>query len=277
MATWTIIETIDQGGFGKVHKAKSDTGVIGALKELKSLHANNVKRFETEIKILETYNHKHIITVLGSNINGSQTLGPFYVMEYMAGGSLKTKNAEMFKKGDLWSQKWTLKNVILPVLDAIHYAHTHNSNPSYHRDIKPANLLFDDQSHIKVADWGIGKDINKTSIALTVGGMGTPGYCSPEQWFHPSALGEVEERTDIYSLGVIFYEMMTGKIPQVYNSNTAAALTVAPPSQFHPSIKTKAPKLDAVILKMMAVNPTQRYQSVQQLKNELTPIYNSIP
>lgn len=268
-------ETIDEGGFGKVHKAKSDAGQIGALKELKSLHVNNLKRFETEIKILQNYNHKNIITILGSNINGSHPTGPFYVMEFMAGGSLKTKNTEMFKNG-LWSQKWALQNVIFPVLDAMQYAHSHSTYPSYHRDLKPANLLFSDQSLIKVADWGIGKDINKTSIALTIGGMGTPGYCSPEQWFHPSALGEVDQKTDIYSLGVILYEMMTGRIPQVFNSNTGQQLQVPPPSLFHTSITTKAPKLDNAILKMIAVDGTKRYQTIQQVKTELTSIYNSI-
>jgi serine/threonine protein kinase len=278
MGTWNISNTIDEGGFGKVHVVTdSVSGQQAALKELKSLHPNNVTRFATEIKILQNYNHNHIITVLDSNINGNPPkVGPWYVMEYMNGGSLKTKNAEMFRNG-LWAQKWAFENVIFPVLDAMQYAHSHNTHPSYHRDLKPANLLFTNQNHIKVADWGIGKDINRTSITLTVGGMGTPGYCSPEQWFHPSTLGVVDQRTDIYSLGVIFYEMMTGRVPQIFNGATAQQLHVAPPSQFHSSIIQKAPRLDNAILRMMAFDASNRYQTIQQARTELTSIYNLIP
>lgn len=101
----------------------------------------------------------------------------------MDGGSLRGKMSEMFNtKRGLFAQKWALGAVILPTLEALQLAH---SNFTFHRDIKPENLLFTtaQQNVIKVADWGIGKDINRTSIGLTVGGIGTPRYCSPEQWF----------------------------------------------------------------------------------------------
>lgn len=277
MANWNINRTIDQGGFGKVHEVQSDSGQKAALKELlRSSHTANLQRFQTEIKILQSYNHKHIITILDSNIQGNPpNFGPWYVMEFMAGGSLRNKNAEMFGNGKLWSQKWTLQNVIFPILDAIQYAHGHSTYPSLHRDLKPANLLFSDQNHIKVADWGIGKDINKQSIALTVGGMGTPGYCSPEQWlWFPGSNITVDGRTDIYSLGIIFYEMMTGKIPQVFNGNTGQSfVSPAPPSHNHSSISRD---LDNAILKMMAYNSTDRYQNIQQVRNALQPILNRL-
>ena len=277
MANWNIKKLIDQGGFGKVHEVVSDSGQKAALKELlRSSHTANLLRFQTEIKILQNYNHNHIIKILDSNIEGNPpNYGPWYVMEFMAGGSLKNKNTDIFSKSKLWSQKWTLQNVIFPVLDAIQYAHDHNLHPSLHRDLKPANLLFSDQSHIKVADWGIGKDINKQSIALTVGGMGTPGYCSPEQWlWFPGSNIEVDGRTDIYSLGIIFYEMMTGRIPQIFNGNTGQSLMIPnAPSHFHSSISKS---LDAVILKMIAYEPEHRFRNVQQVKNALIPIFNSL-
>ncbi|MBA7587764.1 Serine/threonine-protein kinase PknB [subsurface metagenome] len=247
MATWNIINTIDQGGFGIVHEVKSTTGQRGALKELKSLHPSNVIRFQREINILQNFNHNNIIKIYDSNINGSPPrVLSFYVMEFMAGGSLKTKMFHMFNvQKSLFAQKWTLGTVILPVVDAIEYAH---SKGTFHRDLKPANLLFTtpQHDHIKVADWGIGKDVNQTSIALTVGGIGTPGYCSPEQWFAVSA---IDGRTDIYSLGVVFYEMMTGNLPQVYNNAGQSFSIPAPSSQNHSSISTQ---LDNSILKMMA-------------------------
>ena len=267
MATWNIVNTIDQGGFGKVHEVKSTTGQRGALKELKNLHPNNLIRFQREINILKNFSHNHIIDIYDSNINGNPpNMGPFYVMEYMAGGSLLHSLHNMFnvQKG-LFSKKWALGTVILPVLDAIEYAHL---NGTYHRDIKPANLLFTttEYNHIKVADWGIGKDVNRTSIALTIGGIGTPGYCSPEQWFAVSA---IDGRTDIYSLGIIFYQMMTGRLPQVYN-NAGQRFTNPAPSQNHPSISQP---LDNVIMKMIAYEARDRYQTISQVKTALLPIY----
>lgn len=271
MARWNIIKTIDQGGFGKVHEVKSTDGDQGALKELKSLHSSNIIRFQQEINILKNFNHNHIIKIYDSNINGNPpSIGPFYVMEFMAGGSLKTKMANMFnvQKG-LFSKKWALGTIILPIIEAIEYAH---SKSTYHRDLKPANLLFTttQHDHIKVADWGIGKDVNRTSIALTVGGIGTPGYCSPEQWF---ANAVVDQRTDIYSLGVIFYEMMTSKLPQVYNNAGQSFIIPAPSSQNHSSISTE---LDSAILKMMAYDARNRYQTISQVKTALSAIYRSM-
>lgn len=274
MATWNIVKIIDEGGFGKVYEVNSTTGQRGALKELKRPDPERIKRFEREINIIQSLPHDHIVNILDSNINGNPpNIGPWYVMEYMAGGSLKNKMYDMFNvRKALFSQKWTLANIILPVAKALHFAH---SKVIYHRDIKPANLLFTEQNQIKVADWGIGKDVNKESIALTVGGMWrSAGYCSPEQWFHPSNFGVVDHRTDIYSLGVIFYEMMTGKLPQVFNENNGQRLIVpTPSSQNHSSIPRE---LDNAILKMIAVNSNERYQNIQQVINELTSIYGRL-
>lgn len=274
MATWNIIRIIDEGGFGKVYEVQSTTGQRGALKELQRPDPERIKRFLREIGIIQSLNHTHIVNILDSNINGNPpNMGPWYVMEYLAGGSLKNKMYDMFnvRKG-LFSQKWAIGNVILPVAKALQLAH---ASTIYHRDIKPANLLFTDQNQIKVADWGIGKDVNKESIKLTVGGIGTSGYCSPEQWFHPSNFGEVDQRTDIYSLGIVFYEMMTGKLPSVYNDINGQRNSVpTPSSQNHSSIPAE---LDIAILKMIAINQNDRYQNLQQVISTLTAIYNKLP
>lgn len=274
MATWNIIRILDEGGFGKVYEVQSATGQRGALKELKRPDPERIKRFEREIKIIQSLNHTHIVNIFESNINGNPpNYGPWYVMEYMAGGSLKDKMVNIIvEQKKLFSQKWTLGNVILPVAEALKLAHSENI---YHRDIKPANLLFTEQNQIKVADWGIGKDVNRESIALTVAGMWrTPSYCSPEQWFHPSAFGEVNQRTDIYSLGVLFYEMMTGKLPQVFNENNGQSYTVpSPSSQNHSSISSE---LDTAILKMIKINVNERYQNMQQVIDTLRPIYQKL-
>jgi serine/threonine-protein kinase len=266
MANWNIIRIIDEGGFGKVYEVQeSNSKQQAALKELKNLDFSNLVRFQRETDTLTKFNHTHIVKIYDSNMRGSSGYGPFYVMEFMAGGSLRTIMNDIIKNSKKKiNAKWALENVMLPVIDAIEYAHTQGI---YHRDLKPENLLFTTSQYdcIKVADWGIGKDINRNSIALTVGGLGTPGYCSPEQWF---ANATVDGKTDIYSLGVIFYEMLTGSRPQIFN-NSGPTSTVALPS----TLKSSAPpQLDAIILKMMAYSQTNRYQTITQVKTALSVI-----
>jgi serine/threonine protein kinase len=261
MATWNIIRTIDEGGFGKVYEVQeSNSKQQAALKVLKDLDSSNKVRFQREIDTLTKFNHAHIVKIYENNMGESGEYGPFYVMEFMAGGSLRMMMDEIIKtQKTVFNAKWALKNVMLPVIDAIEYAHTQGT---YHRDLKPENLLFTTSQHdcIKVADWGIGKDINRDSIALTIGGIGTPGYCSPEQWF---ANATVDGKTDIYSLGVIFYEMLTGSRPQIFN-NLGPTYPVALPSTLKSSVP---PQLDAIISRMIAYSQINRYQTMTQVKS----------
>jgi len=268
MGNWNVIKSIDQGGFGKIYEVKSEANQRGALKELKHLDVTNVKRFEREIALLRSFNHQHIIKILDSNLAGNPPkFGPWYVMEYMEGGSLKNLMNSLFSKNQLFARKWAISTVILPVVNAVSYAH---SQRVYHRDLKPENLLFttSQQSHLKVADWGIGKDINRNSIALTVGGIGTPGYCAPEQWFDL----DIDGRTDIYSLGVIFYQLMTGHLPPLFDNRNQRA-TVPRPSYYHNTISSQ---LDNIILKMIELNPNNRFKTMNEVKDALTLMPNVI-
>lgn len=278
MATWNIGKTLgNPGGFGQVYEVVlSDNSRKGALKKLHNPNTVNKQRFEREIKILQTLKHKHIIEIIEWNLNGQPpvVVGPYYIMEYMAGGDLRAViNDIIFSQKKIFSQKWCLEKIIFPVIEALEFAH---SKETYHRDLKPENLLFTTTAHdhLKVADWGLGKDINKESLALTAGagGLGgTTGYCSPEQWFYNNT---IDGRTDIYSLGVIFYEMMTGKRPQVFNPLNGQQYIIAKPSsQNHSSIPAA---LDNAILKMLAYDIRNRYQSISQLKNDLSSIYQTL-
>ncbi|KAA6342030.1 Serine/threonine-protein kinase StkP [termite gut metagenome] len=263
MADWRIVRTIDEGGFGKVYEVKGiATGQKAALKELKHLDRSNLIRFQREINIIRDFEHPNIIEIYDYNVKGSDSIGPYYIMEYMEGGSLRTLMNETFQSKKTFNTKLVLNTVILPVIDAIEYAH---SEGVYHRDLKPENLLFAtiERNYIKVLDWGIGKDINRDSIALTIGGLGTPGYCSPEQWF---ANAPVDGRTDIYSLGVIFYELLTGEIPQLYD-NSGRTFSVPLPSSRNASVSQH---LDTVILKMMAYLQADRYQTIDQVYTALS-------
>lgn len=189
---------------------------------------------------------------------------------------------------------WVINKIILPICNALAQAHSSNV---YHRDLKPDNIIFTDdtKSSIKVADWGLvkGDAIDRESLELTtvtsegqIGG--TPGYCSPEQWFAFNK-DEIDGRTDIYSLGILFYEILTRKRPSPYNPNDPSTLkrkeeqqpqphlppsTALPinqpfvysPSKFNSNVTDQ---LDTCILKMIQVDPDKRQNSVWDLITEL--------
>ena len=270
MAQWTMGNQLGlPGGYGHVFEVTHSDGRKGALKKLLNPNTTNKQRFDREIKILQNLSHQHIINIYEWNLEGQPpvVIGPYYIMEYMGGGDLRVKMIDILKtQKKLFAQKWALEIVILPIVEALILAH---SKQTFHRDLKPANLLFTTtaHNHLKVADWGLGKDINRQSIAaLTIAGLGgTHGYSAPEQWFDLP----VDGRADIFSLGIIFYEMMTGALPPAYDNSWQRA-QVPLPSQYHSTISSQ---LNNVILKMIALRPEHRYQNVQQVKTDLAAIY----
>jgi serine/threonine protein kinase len=266
---YRTIKRIGSGGFGDVYEVKASDGGIYAMKLLKDLSASNKVRFEREIKILAELNHPNIVKIIEWNLGGDPPdFSPWYTMEYLRGGSLREHMDDKFKDAYVFHRNWSIHTVILPACHALAQAHTAGI---YHRDLKPDNILYtsSDRAHIKITDWGLGRDLSRRSIALTAStGQigGTPGYCAPEQWF---MFDKVDGRADIYSLGVIFYEMMAGRRPPGYDEedkNLKRSKKVDTLSKFHPSI-TK--ELDRCILKMLALEPQNRFQSVWQIVSEI--------
>jgi serine/threonine protein kinase len=262
---YNVVKSLSSGAFGTVFEIEGDDKRRYALKELKNLDTTNKKRFEREIKILSQLVHPNIVKILQWNLGGEPpNFTPYYIMEYLGGGSLRQHMDEKFSSDEryVFERKWTIDRIILPVCNALAQAHSSNI---FHRDLKPDNIMYVDpnRAEIKITDWGLGKDINRESLALTatIGGEigGTPGYCSPEQWFAREEI--IDGRTDIFSLGIIFYEMMTRTRPPAYDNKMKRAL-VYPPSNFHPTISQK---LDQCILKMIDLNPENRQQSVWDL------------
>jgi serine/threonine protein kinase len=200
---------------------------------------------------------------------------------------------------NLFDKRLTFRTIILPICNALSQAHSSNV---FHRDLKPENILFTNatRSEIKIADWGLvkGQDystntntnnsnhygknadydnltiIDKESLELTAvvaeGNIGgTPDYCSPEQWFatvHKDA--PIDARTDIFSIGIIFYELMTGRRPPTYDRNNVDVQRpqISPPSKYNPTI---SPQLDKCILKMIELNPENRQHSIWDLMSEI--------
>jgi serine/threonine protein kinase len=263
---YSIISRLGSGGFGNVYQVEGSDGNTYAMKLLKSADVINKKRFEREIKILATLDHPNVVRIYEWNLGGDPPdFSPWYVMEYLRGGTLREHMDAKFRNRYVFQRNRSISSIILPICNALAQAH---SMSIYHRDLKPDNIVYvdGDRSSIKITDWGLGRDINRKSLMLTaelghVGG--DPGYCAPEQWFFSENV--VDGRADIFSMGVIWYELMTGRRPAHYD-NRMARPAIEPPSKFHPSI---SPQTERLILKMLSLYREERPQSVWELMAEI--------
>jgi serine/threonine protein kinase len=298
---YSIRRQISTGSFGIVYEIlNEDDNKIYALKELTNMDTVSKQRFEREVKILSELDHQNIVKIFYWNVGGdAPKFAPYYIMEYLGGRSLKDYMAEKFESDEkyFFDIGWAIKTIILPVCNALAQAH---SSSVYHRDLKPSNIMFTDdtKSAIKIADWGLVKienssldsignsdyndnntsttvELDRRSLELTAivneGSIGgTPDYCSPEQWFATVNDNDklVDGRTDIFSLGVIFYEMLTRRRPPPYDPNNPSLSRdkVSSPSKYNPLVP---PQLDQCILKMTELKPENRQQSVWELISEI--------
>ena len=249
-----IVEMIGQGGMGVVYKARQkNLDRLVALKVL-SPHLSEdpefVERFTREAKALAQLNHPNIVAIHDSGIHDRV---PYLVMEFIDGSPLRS----VLASGKLTPER--ALEVIPQVCDALQYAHSHGV---VHRDIKPENILIDRQGRVKIADFGLAK-LSVEQSRLTQSGfvMGTPRYMAPEQ-FEPA--GRVDHRADIYSLGVVFYEMLTGEVPM---------------GRFKPpSAKAEVDqRLDPVVLKSLEREPEDRYQSASEVKDQVAGLKTPAP
>ncbi|MFZ0696647.1 MAG: serine/threonine-protein kinase [Nitrososphaeraceae archaeon] len=292
---YTINRHISSGSFGTVYEIlNEEDNKVYALKELTNMDTVSKQRFEREVKTLSELNHPNIVRVFYWNVGGdAPKFTPYYIMEYLGGNSLKEYMAEKFDNDEKYyfGIGWTISNIVLPVCNALAQAHSSNI---YHRDLKPSNIMFtdDSKSSIKIADWGLVKigessdsnssfntsttiDLDRRSLELTAvvseGNIGgTPDYCSPEQWFATVNDNDrlIDGRTDIFSLGVIFYEMLTRRRPPPYDPNNPgmSRSVVNSPSEYNSLIP---PLLDQYVLKMIDLKPENRQQSISDLMSEI--------
>ena len=292
---YTINRHISSGSFGTVYEIlNEEDNKVYALKELTNMDTVSKQRFEREAKTLSELNHPNIVKVFYWNVGGdAPKFTPYYIMEYLGGNSLKEYMAEKFDNDEKYyfGIGWTISNIVLPVCNALAQAHSSNI---YHRDLKPSNIMFTDdtKSSIKIADWGLVKigessdsnssyntsttiDLDRRSLELTAvvseGNIGgTPDYCSPEQWFATVNDNDrlIDGRTDIFSLGVILYEMLTRRRPPPYDPNNPgmSRSVVNSPSEYNSLIP---PPLDQCVLKMIDLKPENRQQSIWDLMSEI--------
>jgi serine/threonine protein kinase len=240
-----ILELLGQGGMGAVYKARQPKlDRLAAIKILPPEVGDSAfaDRFTREARALARLNHPNIITVY----DFGETSGLYYfLMEYVEGASLRQR---------LQAGKFSVPDVlrIVPqICEALQFAHDEGI---VHRDIKPENILLDRRGRVKIADFGIAKILSNKTKDYTLTGpwqvMGTLNYMAPEQMDSPL---KVDHRADIYSLGVVFYELLTNQIPRG---------RFAPPSQ----AAGVDPQLDPIVLRALASEPAQRYQHVSELR-----------
>ena len=256
-----ILALIGQGGMGAVYKARQrQLDRVVALKILPPGIGEDLAfsdRFAREAKAMAKLNHPGIVTI--HDFGHAEGLY-YFIMELVDGASLSL----LMHNGRV-SPREALA-IVPQICDALQYAHDQGI---VHRDIKPENILLDRQGRVKVADFGLAKLVGAANELVTGGVttyatgltevgkvMGTPHYMAPEQVDHP---GQVDHRADIYALGVVFYQMLTGEFP---------AKRIEPPSR---KVQLDV-RLDEVVLRALEKEPERRYQQVNQVKTAVESI-----
>lgn len=257
---YEILDVIGKGGMATVYRAHQlSMNRTVALKILPRQFLNDdtyLQRFEREVQIVSQLEHRNIVPV---HDYGEEDGQPFIVMRYMSGGSVD----DLIKHGPLPLEQ--IVSIIEQIAPALDYAH---SKDVLHRDLKPSNVLMDDNGGAYLTDFGIARILNEASGTITTQGVvGTPAYMSPEQ-----AQGRpLDGRSDIYSLGVMLFEMATGKRPFEGDTpyGTAVLQVTAPP----PTPRSLNPNLPAtverVILTALNKHREARYETAAMLADAL--------
>ena len=256
-----ILELVGKGGMGAVYKARQkQLNRFVALKILPPDIGDEpafAERFTREAQALAQLNHPNIVTLYEFGETGGQF---YFLMEFVDGVNLR----QLLASGRISAREALA--IVPQICDALQFAHDQGI---VHRDIKPENILLDRRGRVKVADFGLAKLVGTESFgvpppggpdrlqpelqtSLTDAGkiMGTPNYMAPEQVEHP---GEVDNRADIYALGVVFYQMLTGELP---------GKKIEPPShKVHIDVR-----LDEIVLRALEKKPELRYQQVSEVK-----------
>ncbi|MEJ5201422.1 MAG: penicillin-binding protein activator [Anaerolineales bacterium] len=263
---YQIIELLGQGGMAYVYKA-FDTRLermvaikvirqdAFAPKEMQDL----TKRFEREAKSLAKLDHPNIVKIFDYGEHGGS---PYLVMQYVGGGSLRECLKE---QGELWHWRKSAR-LLIPIAWALDYAHQQNI---IHRDVKTPNILLTTQDIPMLSDFGIAKIVAPGVVATLTGtgvGIGTPEYMAPEQ-----AMGKVFPQSDIYSLGIVFFELITGQLP--YSADTPMAVILKHLNEPLPSPRGLNPSLpeavEKILLKALAKQPEERYTTAAEMAEAL--------
>lgn len=261
---YEILEKIGTGGMGNVFKAHDRRlDRIVAIKVLKMEYNednNFIRKFKRESLAAASISHPNIVSIydVGSEIMDDQEVH-YIVMEFIDGKTLK----ELINDEGRLSEKRAL-NYCIQIAEALKVAH---SKHIVHRDIKSQNIMVTRDDRVKVTDFGIARVADNTTVTATNAVMGSVHYFSPEQ----ARGAKVDNRSDIYSLGIVLYEMLTGKLPFDADNPVSVALMQVQSPMPRPSdtIRSLSPDVDHLVLKMTDKVPNKRYADVFELIKDI--------
>ena len=258
---YRITELIGSGGMAQVYKAINMTNrrpvAVKVLKDEYKDDAEFLRRFSREVNAILTLSHENIVRAYGAGTHNGM---PYLVMEYVEGRTLK----------DLISQNGALPvrtaiGITCQILDALSAAHAHGI---IHRDVKPQNVIVTDKGRVKLADFGIAREVKASTVTFSGQKvLGSVHYISPEQ-----AKGAITtEQSDLYSAGVCLYEMLTGSVP--FDADSAVSIALmhiqekpTPPVDLNPDLPLA---LNDIVLKALEKDPENRYKTARAMRSDL--------
>lgn len=274
---YEIEERIGSGGMARVYRGK-DTSLnrrvaIKVLYEHLSQEGSFRERFEREARLVAQLNHPNIVQVYEFNALKRDENDIYYmVMSYVPGQTLQDILDSYWAREQTMPHERVLE-VMLDLTNALGYAHDRGM---IHRDVKPANILFDEREQAILTDFGIARMAQSSVLTQEGNTVGTPVYMSPEQ-----ATGDVvDSRSDIYGLGIILYEMLTGRPPFTDDGGLSVLLkhlnSPVPSLQNRVDVEMPVdiPSLEAVVLKALAKLPDDRYQTAQEFADDLQRVFD---
>jgi serine/threonine-protein kinase len=270
LGKYKITQHLGRGGMAEVYKGYRED--LDRTVAIKLMHAFLVAeqdflfRFKREARAMAKMRHTNIVSVYDFDVHGDNIY--YLVMEYIGGGTLKEKLMALAEKGLRLPLDHAIR-IAMEVANALTYAH---SREMVHRDIKPANIMLDETGKAILTDFGIVKLVGGQSMAFTATGalIGTPAYMSPEQ-----ALGKPgDARSDLYSLGVLLFQMVTGQLPYAADTPLAVVMKhvndpLPVPTEFNPDVPVQ---VQEIILRAMAKEPEDRYQSSAEMAAALRAV-----
>jgi hypothetical protein len=260
---YRLDEKIGSGGMSSVYRAFDPT--LERWVAIKLMHRDishdpdQLERFRREARTVAQLNHPHVVTVIDA---GEDDGAPYIVFEYVEGETLKDRIRRLGR---------------LPVSEAVAYAieigralEAAHASMLVHRDVKPQNVLIDQDGRAKVTDFGIARSLEAQGLTATGRVLGTTDYVSPEQ-----ALGhEVTGQSDIYSLGIVLYEMLTGEVP--FKADTQVAVAMKHVRETLPDVQRRRPEISAtlaaVVERATAKETQNRYQHVSEMVHDLEEV-----
>ncbi len=264
LGKYRIIGHLGTGGMSEVYKAYQPG--LDRYVAIKVLHAflaaekDFLTRFQREAKFAAMLRHPNIVRVHDFDIEDNAY---YMVIEFVDGPSLKTRLQEMVEQ-NLSLPLEEVVRIVSAVANALDYAH---SRGTVHRDVKPANIMFTHDEEVILMDFGIAKMVDVVGLTASGAMVGTPAYMAPEQ-----GMGQAgDERADIYSLGVVLYQLTTGRLP--FDAETPMGIVLkhineplTPPTAINPDLPAG---IEAVIMHALTKSPEDRYQSAKELASDL--------